>query len=299
MTDLTKPIYTNPDAAREHLESLRWADGVFCPHCGGTEKIKKLEGKSTRPGVHKCNDCRKPFTVTVGTVFERSKIPLNKWLLAAQLMAASKKGISAHQIHRMLGVTYKSAWFMMHRLREAMTSEGGMLGGGGEPVEVDETYWGNSKPKSKTARGYDHKMKIMSLVERDGQKVSYHMDKVTAATVRPILKAKISEQAQLMTDEAAVYTKVGREFAKHGVINHGAKEYSRGIVSTNTVESSFAILKRGLYGTFHHVGERHLLRYTSEFDFRWNHRKVTDDQRADAILRGIEGKRLTYLQTGR
>ncbi len=161
MTDLSKAIYTDTDAAREHLESLRWANGVFCPHCGGTEKIKKLEGKSTRPGVYKCNDCRSPFSVTVGTLFERSKIPLNKWLLAAQLMAASKKGISSHQIHRMLGVTYKTAWFMTHRLREAMTSEVGMLGGNGGAVEVDETYWGTYKPKGKTARGYEHKMKAL------------------------------------------------------------------------------------------------------------------------------------------
>ncbi len=292
--NLTAPHFTDADKAREYLEDLRWAGGVACPHCGTVGEHYPLQGKSHRPGLWKCKDCRKQFSVTVGTVFERSKIKLNLWLMAVYLMCSSKKGISAHQIHRMLGVTYKTAWFMCHRIREAMTSDGGILGGNGGPVEVDETYWGNSKPKSKTARGYDHKMKIMSLVERDGTKVSIHMPKVTAATVRPILKAKIAEQARLMTDEAAVYTKVGREFAEHGVVRHGAKEYARGDVTTNTVESSFALLKRGLYGTFHHVGEAHLQRYACEFDFRWNQRKVTDAERAGALLGQIGGKRLMY-----
>jgi len=299
MTDLTKAIYTDTDAAREHLESLRWANGIFCPHCGGTEKITKLEGKSTRPGVYKCNDCRSPFSVTVGTVFERSKIPLNKWLLAAQLMAASKKGISSHQIHRMLGVTYKTAWFMTHRLREAMTSEGGMLGGNGGPVEVDETYWGTSKPKGKTARGYEHKMKIVSLVERDGNKRTFRVASVNEKTIRPILDAQLSKKARLMTDEAKVYMNAGRQFAEHGIVNHSAKEYARGDVTTNSVESSFALLKRGLIGTFHKVSEVHLQRYATEFDFRWNYRAkmgYTDDMRAEALLKGIEGKRLMYVQ---
>lgn len=292
--ELTAPRFVDADKARDHLESLRWADGVVCPHCGSKAEHYALKGKSHRPGLWKCKDCREQFSVTVGTVFERSKIALNVWLLAVHLICASKKGMSSHQLHRMLGVTYKTAWFMTHRIREAMTSEGGMLGGGGQAVEVDETYWGTSKEMPKGARGYEHKMKVVSLVERDGNKVSYHMPKVTAATLRPVLEAKIAAKAKLMTDEASVYTFIGREFASHGVINHSAKEYSRGDVTTNTVESSFAILKRGLYGTFHHVGEQHLQRYANEFDFRWNNRKTTDAQRADACLSGIEGKRLTY-----
>jgi transposase-like protein len=264
----------------------------------------KLEGKSYRPGLFKCNDCYEQFTVTVGTVFERSKVPLNLWLQAVHLMCASKKGISAKQLERMLGVTYKTAWFMSHRIREAMTSDTTtMLGGPGSSgiVEADETYWGNTGKQRKGARGYDHKMKIVSLVERNGEKRTYHVANVTAATVRPILQSQIDAKARLMTDEAAVYTKAGREFAEHGVVKHGAKEYARGDINTNTVESSFAILKRGLNGTFHSVSEKHLQRYCAEFDFRWNTRQsqgYNDTDRAAAALKGITGKRLTYRRIG-
>ncbi|MFT4046417.1 MAG: IS1595 family transposase [Solimonas sp.] len=295
MTDLTAPHFTHADKAREYLEALRWPNGVVCPHCGSVGEHYALKGKSHRPGLWKCSDCREQFSVTVDTVFERSKIALNKWLLAVHLMCASKKGISAHQIHRMLGVTYKTAWFMCHRIREAMKDEGGgLLGGNGGPVEVDETYWGTSKPKGTTARGYAHKMKVLSLVERDGKKRSFRVANVDAKTLRSILKAQIDEKARLMTDEASAYIKVGREFAQHGIVNHGAKEYSRGDVTTNTVESSFALLKRGLYGTFHHVGEQHLQRYANEFDYRWNLRKVSDAERTGALLGQIGGKRLMY-----
>lgn len=294
MTDLTAPHFTNADKAREYLEALRWPTGPVCPHCGSVGAHYALQGKSHRPGLWKCKDCREQFSVTVGTVFERSKISLNLWLLAVHLMCASKKGISSHQIHRMLGVTYKTAWFMTHRIREAMKSEGGLLGGGGEPVEVDETYWGTSKPKGKTARGYDHKMKIVSLVERDGQKRTIHVNAVNAKTINPLLKKHLSSKARLMTDEASVYTIPGRDFAEHGVVNHKSREYARGDVTTNTVESSFSLLKRGLVGTFHKVGEQHLQRYATEFDFRWNHRKTTDDERAEALLGQVHGKRLTY-----
>ena len=261
-----------------------------------------LAGKSARPGLYKCTDCRKAFSVTVGSIFESSKIPLNKWLLAVHLLCSSKKGMSSHQLHRMLGVTYKTAWFMSHRIREAMTSGnvGELLGNGGEPVEVDETYWGTSKPKADGARGYDHKMKIVSLVERDGKKKSFHVANVNGKTLRPILQERISKKARLMTDEASVYTKIGREFAEHGVVVHSLKEYSRGDVTTNSAESSFATLKRGLIGTFHHVSEAHLQRYANEFDFRWNTRTkmgYTDVMRADEALSGIHGKRLTYRRT--
>jgi transposase-like protein len=294
---LNQPQFQDANKAREYLEALRWPDGPVCPHCGSVDKHYKLEGKSVRPGVWKCKDCREQFTVTVGTLFADSKVPLHKWLQACYLMAASKKGISSKQLERMLGVTYKTAWFMSHRIREAMTGDSGPLGGNGGPVEVDETYWGNVGKQAKGARGYAHKMKVVSLVEREGKKRSYHVANVTAATVRPILKAQVSEKARLMTDESSVYTKVGREFAEHGVVNHSDGEYARGDVTTNTVESSFAILKRGLYGTFHHVSEKHLQRYATEFDFRWNHRVklgYSDVQRAEAMLGGIAGKRLMY-----
>ncbi len=299
---LNKPHFQDADKAREYLEALRWANGVVCPHCGTVDGHYKLLGKATRPGVYKCVACSDQFTVTVGTVFERSKVGLHLWLQAVHLMCASKKGVSAKQLERMLGVTYKTAWFMSHRIREAMTTNpSGMLGGGSGIVEADETYWGNTGKQRKGARGYDHKMKIVSLVERDGEKRTFHVANVNAATVRPILLAQIDAKARLMTDEAAVYTKVGREFAEHSFVKHGAKEYARGDVCTNTAESSFAILKRGLYGTFHSVSEKHLQRYANEFDFRWNTRQsqgYSDVNRADAALKGIAGKRLTYRRIG-
>ncbi len=289
--------FQNADAARQHLEQLRWPTGAICPHCGGTERNVLLQGKATRPGLYFCGDCRTQFTVTVGTVFERSKIALNVWLQAVHLMCASKKGVSAKQIERMLGVTYKTAWFMCHRIREAMTNpNGGMLGGPGKPVEADEIYWGTAPGKTKRP-GWRHKLKVASLVERDGQKRSFHVANVNANTLRPILTENIKRSTHLMTDEAVVYTRLGGNFRAHSTVNHSAGEYSRGNVTTNTVESSFAILKRGLYGTFHNVSEKHLQRYADEFDFRWNHRVAlgcTDTQRADAALKGIAGKRLMY-----
>jgi len=230
-------------------------------------------------------------------VFERSKIPLNKWLMAVHLMCASKKAISSHQIHRMLGVTYKSAWFMTHRIREAMTSGNtGLLGTGGGTVEVDETYWGNNGKQRKGARGYQHKMKIVSLVERDGEKRSMVVPAVTGKTLRAVLNQHVCKSAHLMTDEHAGYTKAGREYASHGVTRHSAGQYVDGINHSNTVESSFSLLKRGLIGTFHHVGEQHLQRYCTEFDFRWNNRKIPDAERTRSALSAIGGKRLQYRQ---
>jgi len=302
MADLLNPIFLDEELAREHLEALRWPNGRVCAHCGVVNESGLTASKNHKPGLYYCNACGKTFTVTVGTLFERSHVPLNKWLMAFHLMAASKKGMSAKQIERMLGVTYKTAWFMCHRIREAMTNEfGGLLGGGSGIVEADETYWGNTGKQRDGARGYAHKMKIVSLVERDGEKRSYHVANVTAETVRPILKSQVKASARLMTDEAAVYTKVGREFAEHSFVRHGAKEYARGDVCTNTVESSFAILKRGLNGTFHSVSEKHLQRYCHEFDFRWNTRMslgFNDADRATIALKGIEGKRLTYRRIG-
>ena len=295
----TEARFNDETAAREHLESIRWPHGPECPHCGGTERNSRLNGASHRPGLLFCGDCRKQFSVTVGTVFERSKVPLSKWLYACHLMCASKKAISSKQLERMLGVTYKTAWFISHRVREAMNiAPTGKLGGSA-PVEADETYWGNVG-KNDGKRGYDHKMKIVTLVERNGEKRSFHVANVTAKNLRPILTANIANTARLMTDQASVYTKIGEGFASHQFVNHSAGEYARGDVTTNTVESSFAILKRGLYGTFHSVSEKHLSRYLSEFDFRWNTRQslgFNDIERATEVLKGISGKRLTYQQS--
>lgn len=312
----TEPRFTDDTAARKHLESIRWPLGPVCPHCGCMERNSKITAKTkngARPGLYFCGDCREQFTVTVGTVFERSKIPLHKWLLANHLMCASKKGISALQLHRMLGITYKSAWFMAHRLREAMKDDtSGPLGGEDKPVEVDETYWGTNelrRGRAKT-RGTGGKMKVVSLVERDGKKRSYRVARVNERTLRPILQSQLHQDTHLMTDEATVYKPIGKSFKQHSAVNHGAGEYVRGNATTNTVESSFAILKRGLYGTFHNVSEAHLQRYATEFDFRWNFREkrvkvdgkwtkvgYNDAERADASLKGISGKRLTYRRT--
>lgn len=293
----TEPRFNDEEVARQHLESIRWPNGPVCPHCGGVERNSQLNGESHRAGLYFCGDCRSQFTATIGTLFEDSKVGLHKWLYAIHIMCASKKGVSAKQLERVLGVSYKTAWFMSHRIREAMTSEGGLLGGGGKPVEVDETYWGNVGKQANGARGGDHKMKVVSLVERDGEKRSFHVASVNANTLRPIMKKHIDAESRLMTDEAKVYNKIGVEFGQHQSVNHSAKEYARGDVTTNTVESSFAILKRGLYGTFHSVSEKHLQRYVNEFDFRWNTRSklgFTDADRAAIALKGIVGKRLMY-----
>lgn len=297
----TQPRFNDDDAAREHLESIRWPNGACCPHCGGADRQSKLEGTSHRPGLYFCGHCRQQYTVTVGTVFERSKVPLHKWVLATHLICSSKKGISSHQLHRTLGVTYKTAWFMSHRIREAMNvAPRGQLGGDGGPVEVDETFWGNKGKHAQGARSYHHKMKVVSLVERNGEKRSFQVRDISPDTLRPILNSHIAASASLMTDEAGVYRKLGKNFASHDVVNHGAKEYARGSVTTNTVEASFSLLKRGLIGTFHHVGEQHLQRYATEFDFRWNTRTslgFNDVKRTDEALRNISGKRLTYRRT--
>lgn len=294
----TEARFNDEDAARQHLESILWPAGPVCPHCGGTERNSRLSGASHRPGLLFCGDCRSQFTVTVGTVFERSKVPLHKWVYATHLMCASKKGVSSKQLERMLGVTYKTAWFMSHRIREAMNIKpDGQMGGDGAPVEVDETYWGNVGKQVPGARGGHHKMKVVSLVERDGEKRSFVVPNVNAKTLRPILNAQIAKRTRLMTDEARWYKGIGKDFVSHESVNHNVKEYARGDVTTNTVESSFSLLKRGLMGTFHSVSEQHLQRYATEFDFRWNYRIKTgynDTQRAEILLKNVSGKRLTY-----
>lgn len=298
MSVLDSEFFKDDEAAREHLEAIRWPNGPVCPHCGGFERIKKLQGQSHRPGLYKCYDCRQQFTVTVGTLFERSRIPLHKWFQAVYFLCSSKKGMSSHQLHRMLGVTYKTAWFMTHRIREAMRDSGGfdLMGGNGGTVEVDETFWGNKKPRwQKKGRGYEHKEKILSLVEREGGRVrSYHVERVDAATLWPILVEQIAEDSRIMTDEAGQYAHLHKDFAGHDKVSHGIGEYVRGDVHTNTIEGYFSIMKRGLTGTYHPVSKQHLKRYLSEFDFRYNHRKMDDWSRAVEVLRGIEGKRLYY-----
>jgi transposase-like protein len=298
MFDLTNPIYHDAAKAREHLETELWPEGPVCPRCGEMERVKRLAGKSTRPGVVMCNPCRKPFTVTVGTVFEDSKIPLNKWLLGFRLMAGSKKGISAHQLHRSLGITYKSAWFMAHRIREAMDIDSGPLGGPGIVVEADETFVGG-KAKNRATRSPAPKKPVMALVERDGRVASRHVANVTAKELRPLVVVKVDRASYLMTDEAAVYERMGREFSGHGTVNHGAKQYVRtgGFHHTNTVENFFSIFKRGIIGTYHHLSQQHLPRYCAEFDFRYNTRTISDAERTNAALKGAVGKRLTYRRT--
>lgn len=304
--DLTNPIFTDETKAREHLEALRWPEGPSCPHCGEAENVVRMEGKAHRAGLLQCRSCRKQFSVTVGTLFERSHIPLHKWLLAFHLMASSKKGMSAHQLHRMLGITYKSAWFMAHRIREAMTEPNRpKLGGGGKVVEADETFFGRRPKTAKNRRGgAAHLNTIMALVERDGGVRAFHAPRVSSRNVKLMLDANADKASHLMTDESHFYTKVGREFATHHTTNHRRKQYSRKVsdpafpelsrAHSNTVEGFFSILKRGLIGTYHHVGVQHLQRYVSEFDFRYNERHVTDGERAASMLLGITGKRLTY-----
>ncbi|WP_370033704.1 IS1595 family transposase [Qipengyuania mesophila] len=316
--DIFAPRFQNEDAAREHLEGLHWPDGPVCPHCGSgnAKRLPPQRGRKTkahpegviRKGVVQCNLCRKQYTVTVGTVFESSKVPLNKWLLANHLLCASKKGISGHQMARMLGVTYKTAWFMMHRIREAMTDvEGGPMGGLGATIEADETYVGgkakNRKAKFRAKRvggpsNVADKQPVVALVERGGKVRSFHVANVNGNTLRHILVTNADRESWLMTDEHAAYKAVGAEYRQHSVVVHSKGEYVRkGVFHTNTVEGFFSILKRGIIGVYHHVSQAHLHRYTTEFDFRYNTRKVSDFERADLSLLGAIGKRLTYRRT--
>ena len=312
MASLAK-LFNDEDAAREFLEAKRWSQGRFCGHCGCLETYK-LTGKPgskspVRPGVYKCKVCRKQFTVRIGTIFEESKIPISKWLMAIHLMTSSKKGVSSHQIGRELGITVKSAWFVTHRIREAMKQEplAGMLSG---VVEMDETYVGGKPRKGSnvgrttaagrkiTGRGTE-KAPVVVLVERGGRAFCRPLDRVTAKEIRETLMENVSPDATLMTDELQSYVKVGREFAAHHRIKHKSGEYSRRLpsgldVNNNTAESFFALVKRGHYGIFHQLSKKHLHRYCEEFSFRWEHRKVSDGERMVAAIEGAEGKRLMY-----
>jgi len=295
MCDITNPMFCDVDKAREYLEATRWPDGPVCPHCGNCDKVYNLGGAATRPGVYKCAACRKQFTVTVGTLFEGSKVPLNKWLMAVHLICSSKKGISSHQIHCMLGVTYKTAWFMTHRIREAMKDMNCTpLGGKGTTVEVDETFIGNAKQKPRRARGYEHKHKILTLVERGGRSRSMIVDNLKAKTLLPIVCEQVEAGTRVMTDEAGQYKNLNKIFPDHHIVSHSVGEYVRGEAYTNTIEGFFSIFKRGMKGIYQHCGKRHLARYLAEFDFRYNHRDTTDAERATIALKGIGGKRLMY-----
>ncbi len=305
MTNLSDPIYHDEEKAREHLENIRWPDGPYCPFCGVFDSVKALPAKgSMGPGWYHCKDCRKKFTVRVGTVYERSKVPLHKWVLATHLLSASKKGMSAHQLHRMLGVTYKTAWFMCHRIREAMfDADPDPMGGKGKVVEADETFIG--KPDSEFVngvgwvqmRGVATKRKVITLVERGGRARSFKVNDLTSKTIRKVLFENIVTDSDLHTDQAQHYKRPGKEFNAHETVNHSENEYARGDVTTNTVEGFFGIFKRGMRGVYHHCGEQHLQRYLNEFDFRYSNRHLNDDERAKEALKGITGKRLTYRRT--
>lgn len=313
--DITQPRFTNADAAREHLESLRWPDGPFCPHCGSfnAKRLPAQRGRATkahpggaiRNGVVQCNDCREQYSVTVGTLFESSKVGLHKWVLATFLLCSSKRGMSGHQLARMLGVTQKTAWFMSMRIRESMrpVADQGPLGGEGKVVEADETFVGGkeknrhaSKRATRRLGGNWGKETIFSLVERDGSVRSTHVVSVTAANLRPIMVAQIDAATTLYTDDAGQYRHMRRAF-KHEAVNHTGGEYVRGDAHTNTVEGYFSIFKRGVIGTYYHMSPAHLHRYCVEFDFRYNTRKSNDFERAEQALKGIAGRRLTYRRT--
>lgn len=310
MSDLSRPEFHDADKAREWLETELWPDGPVCSHCGAVNQATQLHGKAHRPGVYQCNACREQFTVTVGTLYESSKIPLNKWLAATHLLMASKKGMSALQISRMLDLPYKTAWFMCHRIRESLRDtmpESGPLGGKNKVVEADETYIGGketNKHKAKRQRGQQGgkgKEPVLSLVERGGKVRSRHVPSVSSKTLRDAIVTQTDRASYLMTDEAAQYVKIGKEFAGHGSVNHSAEEYVRAYFwHTNTVEGYFSILKRGIMGTYHHVSAEHLHRYLAEFDYRYNERAsqgVDDAARMAKSVQGIVGKRLTYRRT--
>ena len=309
MSALSRPEFRSEEAAFVHLEKMIWNGKPVCVHCGGFDRITKVKAnpeKRIRLGLYRCGQCKLQFTVKVGTVFEHARMPLHKMLQAVYLMTSSKKGVSAHQLHRMLEVTYKTAWFLAHRIREAMRS-GDLtpFGAGGGIVEVDETFIGHDqtiKPKGeKKGRGYAHKHKVLSLIDRDtGRQRSMVVESLKAADLTPILKANIAKEAVVMTDEASQYGALGKHFAGHGFTRHGAGkyvDYENPTIHTNTIEGAFSIFKRGMKGVYQHCAKKHLHRYVAEFEFRYTHRERTgfnDAERSEKALRGIVGKRLTY-----
>jgi len=305
MSALSRPEFHGEEAAFAHLERIIWNGAPICPHCGGMDRVTKVKAnpaKRIRVGLWRCGDCKGQFTVKVGTVFEHMRLPLHKALQAVYLITSSKKGISAHQLHRTLEITYKSAWFLMHRIREAMRSGDLAVpyGSGGTPVEVDETYIGRKQGMPRK-HGYQHKLGVLALVDREsGTMRTFTFDRFSAADIHPVVRANVSREARLMTDEARVYVKFGREFAEHGTTHHKTKQYvdfDDPTIHTNTVEGAFSIFKRGMKGVYQHCSEQHLHRYLAEFEFRYNNRVAlgsNDTDRSVAAMKGIVGKRLTY-----
>jgi transposase-like protein len=309
MSVLSRPEFHSEEAAFAHLEKIIWADGKACPHCGGVDRLTKVKAnpaKRIRLGLWRCGDCKKQFTVKVGTVFEHARLPLHVMLQAVYLMTSSKKGVSSHQLHRILEITYKSAWFLSHRIREAMRSgDLAPFGGGGGVVEADETFIGREPGTFVKSGGVWHKMKVLALVDRStGRSRAMVIDRVDTATIKPILLENISREAKLMTDEASHYKRLGGMFADRARVNHGAGEYVNlqdCTIHTNTIEGYFSIFKRGMKGVYQHCGKKHLHRYLAEFDFRYSNREAngfSDAARSQEALNGIVGKRLTYQRAG-
>jgi transposase-like protein len=307
MSVLSRPYFHDEEKAFAYLESVLWADGAVCPHCGGVDRITKVKAnpeKRIRLGLWRCGDCKGQFTVKVGTVFEHGRMPLHKMLQAVYLMTSSKKGISAHQLHRVLEITYKSAWFLAHRIREAMR-EGSLapFGQGGGAVEVDETNIGRKEGSGNPRGGHAHKMTVLGLVDRDSGKCRmFYVEKAAGRLIQPIVLENLSREARLMTDEHTMYRRIGREFAEHGAVKHYEREYVRGDITTNTVEGAFSIFKRGFKGIYQHCAEKHLHRYLAEFEFRYSQREANgynDAARSVRALENIVGKRLTYQTAGR
>jgi transposase-like protein len=296
---LISPVLKDEDEAREYLEKARWPNGAECPHCGAIGDHYKITGKATsnspaRKGVWKCSSCRKQFSVTVGTIFEGSHIPLNIWLTAIYLLCSSKKGMSAHQLHRTLNVTYKSAWFMAHRIRHALADLSGLKLSG--IVEADETYIGG-KSTGTRGRGAKKKVPVFALVERNGNVISQPVERVTGANLKKIIKENVEKSATMMTDDYSSYKGLKKDFADHKVIRHSSGEYVKGDTHTNTIEGYFSILKRGIIGIYHHVDKHHLHRYLNEFDFRYNNRKSKDADNTITAIMATKGKRLMYRES--
>ncbi len=295
---LSESVLQNETDAYAWVESRLWPNGPVCPHCGGFDRISKMNGKSTRVGTYKCYQCRKQFTVKVGTVFEDSHIPMRIWLQAIYLLCSSKKGISSNQLARTLGVTLKTAWFMSHRIREAMRVVGmEPMGGAGETVEADETFIGRIEGEKKRRAGWGHKNAVLTLVQRGGSARSFHVEDTSAGQIHNIVRDNIKRETALMTDEAKHYENIGEKFASHETVKHSADEYVRGHVHTNTVEGFYSIFKRGMKGIYQHCSEKHLHRYLAEYDFRYSNRVrlgVDDVERTERALKGVVGKRLTY-----
>lgn len=299
MSNLSGLHFHDEEAAYAYVEARLWPSGAVCPHCGGVDRVGKLQGKSTRTGLWKCYQCRKPFTVKIGTIFEDSKVPMRLWLQAMYLVAGSKKGISSNQLHRILGVTLKTAWFMSHRIREAMRdADMSIFGGEGGEVQADETWIGNKPGVERARGGFRHKMKVVALLDmRTGRTRAVHAAGMVPNEVANIVRANVDRESILVTDEARHYWKVGTEFADHRRVFHGIGNYSKDGFSTNAIEGYFSIFKRGMRGIYQFCSEKHLHRYLAEFDFRYSNRAalgIGDGERADTLLRGVIGKRLTY-----